>query len=142
MNPESHTRYVKPEASDSTEQLRHHRFEVVNDGKVVSAAEVNYYSRPIPFYQVTDLYTEVKDQGRGYASAVMDQVENFLIQRGKPGILADASIYNHPKGKSFYASRGWIEIGTEGHRAFNLPKDINPDIFAGYYMRGADVSES
>lgn len=141
MNSESYTNYVKPEESHSNEQLRHHRFEYVKDGQVVSAAEVNYYSSPIPFYQVTDLYTEPEHQGNGYAASVMDQIERFLIERGKPGILTDTSIYNHPDGRSYYESRGWVEIDTQGHRVFNLPKNIDPSIFAGYYMRGVDVSE-
>jgi predicted GNAT family acetyltransferase len=140
MKQESYSRYVKPEESEAFEKLRHHRFEVVENDTVVSVAEVNYYSRPRPFYQVTNLCTETEYQGKGYASAVMDQVERFLIESGKPGILVDASVYNHSDEQSYYESRGWKIFSEEGHRVFNLSENIDPKIFAGYYMRGVDVT--
>lgn len=141
MTPESYFRYTEPEQSEKDEELRHHKFEVLDGENVVSAAEVNYYSRPLPFYQVTDLYTENGRQGEGYASAVLDQVEKFLIERGKPGILVDNSIYNREDGQSFYETRGWLKIDDEGHRVFNLPESVDTKIFASYYMRGVDMSE-
>ncbi len=140
MKPESHINYIRPEDSSLEEEFRHHRFEVKAGDEIVSVAEVHYFSRPIPFYQVTSLHTENEHQGNGYAAKVMDQIEAFLKERNKPGILADSSGSNMDSGESYYASRGWTEIGGEGHRVFNLPDDVDSKIFAGYYLRGVDVS--
>lgn len=139
MKFEGPVNYIKPEDSDSEEQFRHHRFEIKIDGEVVAAAEVDYRSKPIPLYQVSDLYTEEDLQGRGYGSAIMRQVEDFLVDRGKVGILVDNSIYTSETGKSFYLERGWVKIDALDRLVYNLPDTIDPMIFQNYETRGQEM---
>jgi len=133
--------YYPPEESEDEEELRHHKFEIKVNGEVVSAAEVHYHSRPIPFYQVTTLYTEYEHSGKGYASAIMNKIESFLIERKKPGILLDTIMTDTPEVAGMYERRGWKRIGALRHRVFNLPEHIDPHIFDGYWLRGIDMSE-
>lgn len=143
MKFESRVEYSKPEESDPDKEFRHHRFEIKDGSEVLAAAEVNYYSNPIPFYQITDLYTKFDHQGKGYGSAIMDQVESFLIKRRKPGVLVDASVDTHKDGESFYLGRGWEPVGDLGQMAFNLQDGVDPSVFDNYEMRGQEAeSES
>jgi GNAT superfamily N-acetyltransferase len=145
MKYEGLVTYTKPEDSSEDEISRHHHFEIKVDGEVVAAAEVQYFSSPIPFYQISDAYTEYEHQGKGYGTAIMEKIEAFLLERGKPGILVDNSVLTQEMDEaktgvnSFYETRGWRYI-NDIHMVFNLPDDIDPDVFAGYEMRGADVS--
>ena len=65
-----------------------------------------------------------------------------MLERGKPGILIDNSIYTSDADTptSFYLQRGWKEIDKMGRYAFNLPDTIDPEIFKGYEMRGEEIS--
>jgi GNAT superfamily N-acetyltransferase len=142
MEREKFVHYVPPEKSEMNELFRHHKFEVNEDGVVISSAEVQYYTRPIPVYQVTDLYTIPSRQNEGFASAVLDKIEAFLIERGKPGILVDGIMSDVPELTSMYERRGWRLIDQFGRRVFNLAPDVDPGIFIGYEVRGAEVESN
>jgi GNAT superfamily N-acetyltransferase len=99
--------YRSPKES-SEEELKQHRFELVIDNKKIGSAELDYFSRPIPLYQLTELYVDYEQKGKGYASQIMDTVEEWLRSRKKPGILADG-IFEDDPAKGMYAKRGWKE---------------------------------
>jgi len=139
MNFEGPVNYIKPAESETEEQFRHHRFEIKVDGEVVSAAEVNYYTKPIPLYQVSDLYTEFNHQSKGYGSAIMEKVEQFLIDRGRPGILVDNSIHTSADGRSFYLDRGRVRIDELDRLVYNLSDKIDSSIFLNYETRGQET---
>ena len=140
MKFEGVVNYIKPEDSEEDEMFRHHRFEVKKDNVVIAAAEVTYHSKPFPIYQVSDLYTESENGGQGYASAILDQIEAFLRERKKPGILVDAILSDEPRVLSMYERRGWEKIDNFGRRVFNWPGNVDTNIMQGYEMRGADLS--
>jgi predicted GNAT family acetyltransferase len=140
MKPEGIVTYIRPEDSENEEGFRHHRFEIKQGDKVIAAAEVMYRSKPLPIYQVNELYTESDHQGQGYASAILDQIEAFLLDRKKPGILVDAIHSDKPGVQSMYERRGWKAIDDLGRRAFNWPQDIDTKIMQGSEMRGVDLS--
>lgn len=130
--------YISPEDSDSFEQGRHHKFEVIVDGKQIAAAEVNYYSKPIPLYQVTDLFVDHEHKGEGYASQIMAQIESFLRDRGKPGVLVDAIMAGDPA-SGMYEKRGWVEIpDSHGRYVYNWPENVSLDKLDGYAFRYTD----
>jgi GNAT superfamily N-acetyltransferase len=83
-------KYLNPKEAMEMGEEPQHRFELIVDGEIIGAAEVNYFSKPIPLYQVTDLYVDIKYKGKGYASKIMDQVEEWLKERRRPGVLVDA----------------------------------------------------
>lgn len=143
MKIEKVVHYTKPEHSEEEPQLRHHRFEIFDDGDSISGAEVYYRTKPMPYYEVRELWTEHEYQGKGLrlASKVMDEVEDFLIERKKPGLLVDAIHSDIPEVETMYERRGWELIDNSCLRAFNLPDRVDPDIFIGYEMRGVKEND-
>ncbi len=139
MKYEGPVKYSKPEDSYEEDDMKGHLFEVEENGEVISGAEVHYYSKPIPFYQVSSLYTDYDHISKGMASAVMDKVEAFLDARKKPGVLIDSISSDVPGVKGMYARRGWKQISSGGRYAYNLSEDIDTSIFENIFARGQDV---
>lgn len=118
--------------------LPQHRFDLVIDGEKRGGAEVEYFSKPIPLYQLSELYVDFEYKGLGYASMIMEKVEEFLRKRKKPGILTDAIIQGDPA-SGMYKKRGWIEVPNAlGLYVYNWPDNISFDILAGYEFRQTD----
>lgn len=124
-----------------------HTFKVYIDGNVVGGATVEYFSKPLPIYQLTDIYTEVEHQRRGVATEILEKVEKFAKERKKPIVLVDAIIEEEPDengktAKGMYVRRGWVEIpGQHGRHVYNWPKDISTDILRGFECRFTDYLE-
>lgn len=134
--------YHNPEANMERGEDAFHTVEMVDEeGEVLGRAEIHYYSKPIPFYQVTDIYTEPEYQGQGVASKVMGWIEHWLQEKRKPGFLVDAIDTKSPA-SGFYERRGWQAVpGDYSQFVFNLPKSVQPDIFVGVHLRGNPVIE-
>jgi GNAT superfamily N-acetyltransferase len=92
MSPENSPQinYLSPPEAMEQGDPPQHRFDLIIEGQRKGAAEINYYAKPLPLYQLTGLYVDFDEQGQGYASQLMDQVENFLQERKRPGVLVDA----------------------------------------------------
>lgn len=118
-----------------------HVFEIMENGEVIAGAELLYLSRPIPLYQLSDLWVEYSHHGQGLSSRLMDQVEDFLRQRKKPGVLVDA-IMDDNSAKGMYQKRGWVKIPDMMHLfIFNQPKNLDLKVFHGYPMRYTPLTE-
>jgi len=129
--PQSVT-YSSPHESAADGEVPQHRFDILIDGKCVGAAEVDYYSRPIPLYQITELYVDYEHKGKGYASRILDRVEHFLIEKRKPGILVDAIIPGDPA-EGLYTRRGWTAVpNSNGIFVFNWPQKVPLSTLIGY----------
>ena len=138
MEDGRHIRYSNPIESKELGEMEQHRFDLMIDGEVVGAAEIDYFSKPIPLYQITDVYVDFDRKGRGHASEIMDQVEAFLIKRKKPGVLVDA-IWKFDPAANMYAKRGWKKVpGTHGRHVFNWPPDVPLDVLSGFQFRYTD----
>lgn len=134
-------RYSSPKQSSEQGEDPQHRFEVMVEGEKVGAAEIDYYSKPLPLYQVAELYIDPKHQGKGYASKILAQVEDWLIQKGKPGVLVDAIMEGEPA-EGMYARRGWTEVPNgNGLHVFNWPSEVGLAVLDGYPMRYTDILE-
>lgn len=135
------TKYVSPYESLEDEGTPERRVDILVDGEKVGSAILDYYSKPLRLYQITDLYVDFEHQGKGYASKVMDHVEQFLKERKRPGVLVDAVLEGDPA-QGMYARRGWEEVpGSHGLHVFNWPKDISLDVLKGYESRYTDMLE-
>jgi GNAT superfamily N-acetyltransferase len=132
--------YTNAQENFEQEGTGQHHFSVFVDGKKVGAAEINYYSKPLPLYQLTDLYVEYEYQGKGYATELLDQFESFLVKRKKPGTLVNAIIDDDKH--DLYTKRGWIEV-PDGHglMVFNWPKEVSLEILNGYPQMYTDHLE-
>ena len=133
MSVEVH--HITPEEHPSDVLIRQRQFLIYDDdGKIIAGAEVDKYSRPLPIYQVTDLWSEIPS--KGHASLVMDEVEAFMHRTKKPGVLVDA-IDNDNPAKGMYSRRGWEYVPDQyGLMVYNWPKDKAPlSVMAGYAMR-------
>ena len=118
-----------------------HVFEITENGEVIAGAELLYLSRPVPLYQLSDLWVDYSYQGKGLSSRLMAQVEEFLRQRKKPGVLVDAIMDSSPA-KGMYQKRGWVKIPEMMHLfIFNAPKDLDWKVFRGYAERYTPITE-
>ena len=134
-------KYLSPEQAMEEGELPQHHFDLVVDGEKIGGAEIDYFSKPLPLYQITDLYVDIEHKGKGYASEIMGQVEQWLMDRRKPGILVDAIMKGDPA-KGMYAKRGWVKVpGGLGLRVFNWPSDVDMSILNGYASRYTDFTK-
>lgn len=129
-------KYVNPvESEKQGEWPPMHRLDLEIDGQKIGGAEIEYFSKPIPLYQVSELYIDNEYKGKGYASKIMDQVENWLKERRKPGVLVDAILQGDPA-SGFYSRRGWLEVPSSlGLHVFNWPKDVDIKKLNGFHFR-------
>lgn len=133
--------YSSPKESIEQDEMPQHRFDLIVDGERIGAAEINYFSKPLPLYQVTDLYVDFEHKGKGYASQIMDQVETWIRERKKPGILAEAILDGDPA-QGMYERRGWKPVPNSfGLHVYNWPDDVDISILDGYPQRYTDPLE-
>ena len=133
-------RYSSP-AEQPPEEEPLHRFEIVKGDETIGGGEIEYFSRPLPLYQLSDLWVDDEHSGRGNASLIMDRVEGFLEKRGKPGLLVDAII---PGSKAYgmYERRGWEAVPSNPYlRVYNWPQDVPLDVLRGYAMRQTPMED-
>jgi GNAT superfamily N-acetyltransferase len=131
MNNHREVHYRNPETNLEQGEDPQHTLEIIDEktGETIARAEIEYFSKPIPYYQVSDLYTEQAYQGRGYASKIMEKIEEMLKKKKRPGFLVDAIFSDHPA-SGFYQRRGWIPVpGNNEQYVFNLPKNADVKIF-------------
>lgn len=119
-----------------------HTIEIHNeDGDVLARAEIDYFSSPIPYYQLSDLFTEEAFQHQGLASQLLDAFEAKLRRTGRAGFLVDG-IMPGTGAEGMYARRGWIPVpGGRSQFVYNLPKGIGPEKFIGVEMRSWQPDE-
>jgi GNAT superfamily N-acetyltransferase len=119
-----------------------HTIDLVVNGKVVGGAELTYYSKPWPFYQINELWVEHEHQRKGYAGKIMIEVEEFLKKRKRAGVLVDGIMLGS-YAKGMYERRGWQEVpgNARGILAFNIPRSANINALCGYSMRQTDPLE-
>jgi len=131
-------KYISPQEAIEHSEPPQHRFDLIVDGERIGSAEIDYFSKPLPFYQLTSLYVDFKYKGKGYASRIMDQVEAWLRDKRKPGVLVDAIIEGDPS-QGMYEKRGWKSVPeSHGLHVYNWPEDIDISIIKGYPQRYTD----
>ncbi len=145
MEKPDEIKYVSPKEAMIEDDLTHHRLDLIIDDKKIGSAEINYFSKPLPMYVLSDLYVDYDQKGKGYASKIMERVEKFLVERRKPGFLADA-IFDDDPAKGMYAKRGWIEIpediaGVKGTYVYNWSEDVPLEILRAHQFRYSTISE-
>ncbi len=140
--------YKSPKENKIEENLGEpHTFKVYIDGNVAGVGIVEYFSKPLPIYQLTTLYTEEEFQKQGVATEILDKVEQWAKERKKPVVLVDAVIdeeldENGKKAKGMYARRGWVEIvGQHDRHVYNWPEGLSTDILKGFECRYTDYLE-
>jgi len=119
-----------------------HTIDLIIDGKVAGRAEITYYSRPFPLYQVSELYVEPEYQRQGNAGKIMEYIENMLVEKRKAGVLVDAINIDNPA-SGMYERRGWLACPPKGlgRYAFNLPDGADVQDLIGYESRYTDVRD-
>lgn len=135
-------KYVSPRESIEKDGSTERRIDLIVSGEKVGAATLDYFSKPIRLYQISDLYVDFEQKGKGYASAIMDKVEDFLLRDVKlPGILVDA-VLEGDSASGMYERRGWINVpNSNGLHVFNWPEDVPLDVLKGFSFRYTDPME-
>lgn len=128
--------YRNPIQNIETGREARHTIDVTNEhGEVIGGAEIDYFSKPIPYYQITDIWVDHIKHGQGIGSEIMEKIEKILIDKGRAGFLVDA-IWDTNPANGFYERRGWIPVpGNKKQYVFNLPKDVSVDKFIGVEYR-------
>lgn len=140
MESEPKVAYTNSRENFEQEGSGQHHFSVFVEGVKVGAAEINYFSKPLPLYQLTDLYVDYEHQGKGYAGELLTQFETFLRKRKKPGVLVNAIIDESKE--DLYIKRGWVEVpGSGGLHVFNWPNDVDIKVLQGYPLMYTDMFE-
>lgn len=140
MNAETDIQYTSP-SEQSSGEMPQHKFEVVDGDEIIGGAEIDYFSKPLPLYQVTDLWVDHAYAGRGNASRIMDRVEDFLEKRGKPGLLVNAIVGDSPAG-GMYERRGWEPVpDNPSLHVYNWPQQVSLDVLKSYAMRQTPIDE-
>jgi GNAT superfamily N-acetyltransferase len=129
-------RYQSPKEAIEQDEFPEHSFDLIVDGRKIGAADLDYFSRPIPMYRLSSLYVgEPREgdiyRGQGYGSTVMARVEAWLLKKKKPGILHDRIDQSSPA-KGMYARRGWVPVpDMEDVYVYNWPKDVDLSVLKG-----------
>jgi GNAT superfamily N-acetyltransferase len=90
---------------------------------------------------VTDLYVDFEHKGKGHASQIMDQVETWLRERKRPGIIVESILDGDPA-HGMYERRGWRPVPNSfGQHVYNWPDDVDLSILDGYPQRYTDHLE-
>lgn len=136
--------YHNPLANIERGEVPRHTFELQNkDGVVIAGAEIDYFSKPIPYYQITDIWVDHDQQGQGIASELMENIESMLKKKKRAGFLVDAIMEGNPA-KGFYQRRGWIPVPGPAFKSqyvFNLPNGVLPEIFVAVEQRQTPMEE-
>ncbi|MCR4313633.1 MAG: GNAT family N-acetyltransferase [Candidatus Uhrbacteria bacterium] len=134
--------YHNPEANKDRGEDPRHTFELKGaKGETIAGAEIDYYSKPIPHYQVTDIWVDFEHQGQGIASELMGKIEEMLKAKKRAGFLVDAIMEGNPT-KGFYERRGWIPVpGGMNQFVFNLPRGAEPESFISVENRQTPIEE-
>ncbi len=134
--------FVKRNPQENAEQGEEliHSIDLVIDGHVIGKAEMEYLSKPFPHYAVKEVYVEYDQQGQGYGSAIMEQVESFLTSKRKAGVIVDAILREEAEG--MYERRGWQPVpGQPSLYAYNLPASAQIEQLQGYPYRYRPLAE-
>ncbi len=132
----SELRYFTPKQNIERDEYPMHVIEIREGDELVAGADIEYFSTPVPFYQISDLWVKHEYHGRRYGSRLMKYIEDMLIAKRKAGFLVDAIDPTSPA-RGFYARRGWLPVPHSlGQYVFNLPKGTSPDIFKNVELRG------
>jgi len=110
LRQESSVQYLAPDAIAELKDFeRKHRLKLLdNEGKLVGFAELVYFSKPISAYYLEYMRVTKERRGQGFGSELIEQVNAFLKEKGKMGILVDA-IEEDQAALGMYLSHGWKE---------------------------------
>lgn len=137
--PQKEIVYSSPKQNFEQENDGVHKFEIKEGGKVIGGVEMLYSSKPLPMYILRDLWIDIDEQGKGYSNRIMENVEKFLMDRHKSGILVEAIIDENKK--NIYQKRGWeiVNVLDGGFTyVFNWPKTIDQKVLIGWYNQHTD----
>jgi GNAT superfamily N-acetyltransferase len=108
--------------------------------KEVGFARIEHTDIPIPHDYIDELTVFDREQGKGFSSQLMTEVENVSRERGTPIILVDAiSKDRNPMAFGMYSKRkGWIEVQDKNqpdvrHYIFGDKVDKNIRTLIRYY---------
>ena len=123
---EPNFQYKKPkEMVDEIE--RYHRIEIVVEGTPLGYAELRYMSKPIPSFLVNYVFIKEKVRGFGFGGAIMEKINEYIVSRGKMGILYNA-IDLDSNARGMYAAHGWHESPQfPKWMTINEPKKVKPE---------------
>lgn len=104
------------------------------EGQEVGNALLEYRNRPFQFYLLSSMHIKNGFRGQMHGSNLLASVNDFLDEKGLPGILLDTVLKNE-KAAGMYGRNGWTDIpGHQRWLGYNLSstnqEEIDKAIFA------------
>lgn len=134
--PASHVEYVAPNAIPELKDFeRKHRLKLVDsEGGLAGFAELVYFGKPVPAYYLEYMQTNPSHRGKGFGVELIEQVNAFLVSKGKMGVLVDA-VEPGTAAHGVYERHGWQATYIPDLLIFNPPADITNDVLADVEKR-------
>ena len=95
--------------------------DMVVDGEVIGNAQLYYFSKPFPLYEIGSIVVNEEKRGEGYGSKIMAYLETMLKEKGRAGVLIDGTDPSSPV-SGMYARRGWEKVPNSPWWSYNIPK--------------------
>ena len=101
-----------------------HRLDLQVNGEKIGEAQLIYKNSPFPFYYLSSISIREDLRGNGEGKNFLVSINNFLLKKGKTGILVNSIDENHPANQ-IYKNYGWTPVGNY-YYIFNPPKNLSP----------------
>ena len=101
-------------------------FGIYADGKMVGYVMV-IYDYDVPEYDIWHMMIDESAQGRGFGSAALDKVIDYIRTKpfGSSGRVALTCNKNNPVAKKLYESRGFAATGAEDEDEIELALNLD-----------------
>jgi len=121
--------HIKPEDSFAEKGYYVHTLELRDGERKIGEAELIYKNDPFPFYYLSTIQIKEEEQDKGHGGQIIDQVNQFLEDKGKAGILLEM-LDPGERGYGMAKRRGWQEVESEEMErwyTYNLPENISQE---------------
>lgn len=115
-----------PGERELPKEERRHTIDIFLDGEWAGNAELVYFGKPIPvlYLDFMGLREQERFRGKKLGSAMIEQVNAYIKERGKMGVLFDEI---DERASGMYERHGWTKSDLPGISVFNLPKSAKSE---------------
>ncbi|MCR4312101.1 MAG: GNAT family N-acetyltransferase [Candidatus Uhrbacteria bacterium] len=114
---------------------RKHRLKLLDSkGELAGFAEMVYFGKPVPMYYLEYMQINESHRGKGYGGELIEQVNAFIKDKGKMGLLVNA-IEEDKASHDMYLAHGWRETYIPDLLILNPPNGLSDDDIADLEKR-------
>ena len=111
--------YKKPPETEN----KFHRLDLIIDGENIGFAEMEFRNNPFPFYYIELVFVKEIMRGQGLGVKIVEKINEFLDEKGKPGILLNSISSDLAHIKTIYQNHVWKAVqGRPIYFTYKLPE--------------------